>query len=141
MNILQNFVISLDFISNMKPKKQTMAGLAQRRKLSKHILNRIIKWSTSKHETMRKPEVVARIINGIEAGFLIQQVYDDGHYYDKIIYSEWYISGSYCECSSLTRKGTYYVDYRQGLVLDVQQKGDGSIEKINHSYIFRDPIE
>lgn len=105
-------------------------------KITKSWLNKIISWSSSRYESWKKGEVVDHILTGLKQGYSIRKTWKDGEVVDIHDYSDYFHSGSYCECSSMTRKGTYYVYYDQRVILDCDDKDSGEITKVYKAYKF-----
>lgn len=76
-------------------------------KLTKTLLNHIIRWSSSRYNEYKKPEVV-------EIAYKILS----GEWEDSI---QVYSSGSYCECSAMTHTGTYLVNGPEQYIATVQE--------------------
>jgi hypothetical protein len=104
-------------------------------KLTKSFLNKTIKWSTSRYNVMKKPDVINEIVKGMNNGGLWITDFKETYQYkyqtrditplkgmERIEYlkTEWeYSSGSYCECSSMTTTGTYFVNFADKSLKDI----------------------
>ena len=96
-------------------------------KLTKNNLNKIIKWSPSRYNNFKKSEVVDLIIKGMNEG----KLNDQEEYF--------FHSGSYCECSSMSRQAEYVVNFRNKTIVDcwtdeISEEPGYKISKINNEY-------
>lgn len=106
-------------------------------RLSKTFLNKVIAWSSSRYESWKKKEVVDHIfIAMIENGFKQKRYNNENQIEEVTITNDYFHSGSYCECSNMTRKGTYYLDYSKRILLDIDDKDSGEITKVYSAYNF-----
>jgi len=105
--------------------------------LNRNFLNKVIKWSSYRYETWKKKEVVEHIFKAMnEKGFKQKRYNDKKEIEEVTITTDCFHSGSYCECSSMTRKGTYYVDYLKRVLIDCVESNSGEIHKIYQAYEF-----
>ena len=79
-------------------------------KLNKTNLNKIIKMSSSRYNTHSKKDNVEFILKCMKQGF-----YYDGY---TNIEEMFFTSGSYCECSAMTRSGEYIVNFKNKTIID-----------------------
>jgi len=115
---------------------QTIEFDAEKVKLTKTFLNKAIKWSSSRYEPWKKKDVVEHIYKAMSNEGA--EVISEG-WHEKIITqkpNDLFHSGSYCQSGSLTRHGTYYVDYEKKVLLDIQDNHSGEIVKIHKAYTF-----
>lgn len=106
-------------------------------KLTKSFLNKTIKWSTSRYNVWKKGEVVNTIITGMKDGGVWCKHWKEGYCLqwqitreieplngkERIEYLQTefeFKSGSYCECSSMTRTGTYHVNFTDKTLKDIE---------------------
>lgn len=82
----------------------------QKIKLNKSNLNKIIKMSSSRYNTHSKKSNVEFILKCMNQGF-----YKMG---DDIVEEMFFTSGSYCECSAMTRSGEYIVNFKNKTIID-----------------------
>ena len=75
-------------------------------KLNKSNLNKIIKWSTSRYNNFKKSDVIELIIKGMNEGIL------NGR--EEYLFH----SGSYCECSSMSRFSEFAVDFKTKTIIE-----------------------
>jgi hypothetical protein len=104
--------------------------------LSKSAVSKTINWSSSRYNTMKKSGVVDEVYSGMLNGGVWILAWKET-YSDKwktrdieplagkprieyLLTEREYSSGSYCECSSMTRAGTYRVDYEEKTILSVE---------------------
>ena len=99
-------------------------------KLNKSNLNKIIKWSTSRWNNFKKSDVVELIIKGMNEGKLNGQTEYLFH------------SGSYCECSSMSRFSEYVVNFENKTIIEcwteeLDDEPGYKIEKIINEWIVK----
>lgn len=132
---MENTVLIERTLQNGTKQQLNIAVVTSR--LSKSFLNKIIKWSSSRYETWKKHEVVEHILFGMKNGGHTKKHYDDKmNIIEKTFTTDYFHSGSYCECSSMTRKGTYYVDYSKKVLIDCDDADSNEITKIYAAYQF-----
>jgi hypothetical protein len=105
--------------------------------LTKSTLNKIIKYSSSMYNAWKKGEVVNTIITGMKEGGVWYPHWKSNYSLqwqitrdiaplkgmDRIEYLQTefkFSSGSYCECSSMTRTGTYHVNFTDKTLKDIE---------------------
>ena len=116
---------------------QQLNIVAVKSRLTKSFLNKIIKWSSSRYETWKKREVVERIFDAMQDGGYIQRHFNDKQEIEETKHTtDYFHSGSYCECSSMTRKGTYYIDYSKKILIDCDDAHTNEITKVHAAYQF-----
>lgn len=105
-------------------------------RLTKTALNKMIKWSSSRYESWKKKEVVNHILKSMNDGHSYCSEYVNGEWKKVPTYNDYFHSGSYCESGSLTRHGTYYIDYKARVLIDCSDNHSGEITKVHKSYKF-----
>src|SRR5574343_466735 len=105
-------------------------------KMTKSWLNKIISWSSSRYESWKKKDVVEEILKGLKQGYTTRNKWNGEILITVKEYQDYFHSGSYCECSSMTRKGTYYVQYDQRVIIDCDDTDSGEITKVYKAYKF-----
>lgn len=119
---METIIIERELVGNRRGEIQTLTINAIPVKLSKSFLNKVIKWSSSRHELWKKHEVIDCILKGIQSGDVKGKT------------SSYFHSGTYCECSNMSRKGTYYVDYPKRVLLDIDDNDSGFITNVYAAY-------
>lgn len=106
--------------------------------LTKSAIHKIIFWSTSRYNTMKKSSVVNEIFKAMKEGG-VWIVHWKDTYSDKwqtraiaplmgkerieyCVTLRQYSSGSYCECSTMTRAGTYTVNFSYKTIYHIESK-------------------
>lgn len=97
--------------------------------LTRAFLGNVIKWSSSRYEVTKKKDVIDTIYKGMNQGYVKRD--------NRIILQEKWFSGSYCQCSSMTRKGEYLADYSNRLLVECHFSGhDDEIKEVFSIYKF-----
>lgn len=104
--------------------------------LTKIAISKIINWSSSRYNTMKKSEVVNEVYSGMLDGGIWILAWKETYPHkwktrdieplagkpriEYLLTEREYSSGSYCECSSMTRAGTYRINYEEKTILSVE---------------------
>lgn len=132
---MENVVLIERKLQNGTMQQLNIAVVTSR--LSRSFLNKIIKWSSSRYESWKKHEVIEWIYTAMQNGGYQQRRFNDKNEIEEVkLTTDYFHSGSYCECSSMTRKGTYYVDYSKKVLIDCDDADSNEITKVYAAYQF-----
>jgi hypothetical protein len=105
-------------------------------RLTKSAISKIVNWSTSRYNTAKKSEIVKEIYDGMLNGGIWRIGWKEGYSLkwktrdieplmgdpriEYLVTEIEYSSGSYCECSSMSRTGTYQVNFENKTIIAVE---------------------